>query len=121
VYDGTALQLKEEWFKANLPNDVVIGDNHFSWARDRPGFPKFYANYAVPAQSEDMEGLAVLTEEKKKYNRAIAHARARIENIFGDMKANLFPVLSRPWLESKEQQTCLVFFAAAVHNRKHAF
>ena len=121
LYDGHFVEMKKEWFLSNCPNDVFITDNHFSWARDnRDQFPKTYANYPEPAEKsvpDDMHGVTVLTAEKKRYNRAVAHCRARVESPFGTIKT-LWKVLQKPFMETKEQLDCVFYLALAVHNTK---
>jgi hypothetical protein len=94
---------------ATFPDDVFIADNHFSWARDhRDEFPKTVANF--PAQKggdvATAAGAANATKERSKYNAAVAHARARVESAFGEIK-RLWKALSEPWAEGDAQLDCL--------------
>jgi hypothetical protein len=125
IYDGHFLELKQEWFRANVPNDILVGDNHFTWGRNNPDkFPKLHANYPDPLRGmaaddivDDMSGMTELTKEKKRYNAAVAHARARVESPFGVIKT-CWACLQTPFRESREQLDCIVWLALAIHNTR---
>jgi len=124
IYDGHFLELKQDWFVANVGDDIIVGDNHFSWGRDNQDkFPKLHANFPDPllgvaADDDDvMSGMSELTKEKKRYNAAVAHARARVESPFGEIKTR-WACLQFAFRESREQLDCVVWLALAIHNAK---
>jgi hypothetical protein len=121
IYDGHFLELKKDWFVANVGDDIIVGDNHFSWGRDNPDkFPKLHSNFPDPLRGvtgDDISGMTELTKEKKRYNSAVAHARARVESPFGEIKTR-WACLQIPFREPREQLDCVVWLALAIHNAK---
>jgi hypothetical protein len=85
---------------------------------------KFLTNFVVPnkgrkrKRNEENEGenLSVLTKAQEKFNAAHKQARARVESPFGFMKTKI-DSLTKPWSESVDQLDCLVWIAAAIHNK----
>ena len=119
IFDGTWLEQHEFELIKKFPKEVIIADNHFSWGRDHqaPGWPKFYANYPEPKTNRDGGTTTVLTAEKKQYNAAIRHARARVESPFGLMKQT-WKIIAEPFKGDHDLHKNILTFIVDLHNAK---
>jgi len=119
LYDGTWLEQHCFEIKTKFPNDTIIADNHFSWGRDHveEGWPRFYANYAEYGKTKDCSSASVLVAEKKKYNRAVKHARARVESPFGNIKET-WKILGKPFRGAREHHGRILTFAIGLHSAR---
>ena len=119
-YDGHWIRDHAEWFQENVPQDTIIGDNHFEWGmKNKDLFPKTLVNLKE-GKDMDSDGDGAdeveLTKEQSSDNKKVKKIRARIESIFGEVKTR-WKALAMPFAEEPAQLDALVFFAFAVHNR----
>ena len=73
LYDGIWVQQHAFELTTKFKKDVIIADNHFSWARDHKEdvWPLFYCNYPEPKPCKNGDVESVLTTKKRKYNEAV--------------------------------------------------
>jgi hypothetical protein len=124
IYDGTWLEINKDELENTIPGAVILADSHFSKGKKLFQNIKFLTNFVVPnkgrkrKRNEENEGenLSVLTKAQEKFNAAHKQARARVESPFGFMKTKI-DSLTKPWSESVDQLDCLVWIAAAIHNK----
>jgi len=123
VYDGHWLKDHKTELNEHYKGAVMIADNHFTQGKKVFTNITFLTNYAErkkavsfnqggPAEEDTVDNL---TAERKNFNRAHSHGRARIQSPFGCM-IQKFDSLAKPWSESQNQQDYLVMIAAAVYN-----
>ena len=106
LYDGNWLQANKEWLESELEGGVIVADNHFMWGKKNLKKVRFHSNSPEQrcCQEDDNDFIENIQSSKKQsYNRAVRNARARIENLFGQM-TTLFQSLAKPWGSKEEQQ-----------------
>lgn len=113
VYDAHYVEHNKYMFEQLFRGAVIIADTHYKPKTKFRGV-KFVCPIPQPPKRKK-KNLRVLTKEQQSYNVKVHKLRARIENIFGDMK-DTFQILGKKFGEGIEQLDYLVTFAAAVHN-----
>ncbi len=103
--DNGFCQIYREELERIFKDANVVGDGHFSWARDHLTDANFFA--PVPDNEE-------ITKQTKKNNGELRVVRGSVENIFGWIKEN-FPQLDEAWQEGEEQQRHMVWLLAAIY------
>lgn len=140
VYDGTFLNLQQEWFETHLRGAGIFADQHYASASKDFSRVTFYCPFKqqphlsvreeeeqrisddededdmpmIP-EGDDVVDLQTLTKEQRSWNKAQRAMRARVEPPFGLMKPK-WKSLQVPWAEEDHDQDCVVWLAAAVHN-----
>lgn len=117
-FDGHWVDLEKEVFQ-RIPDDVIIADTHFNEGKKIKGFPRWFGPVPQPASKtrEGPERLAELTKEQQKNNAAVSHIRARIEQLFGNLKTT-WASFGQPWAEEVIQLEFAFHIAIALHNKK---
>ncbi len=103
--DNGWCQSHREELEQTFADANIVGDGHFSWARDNLTQAHFYA----PVNANE-----AVTKQAKKNNLELRKVRGPIEGIFGWMKSN-FQQMAQSWQEGEEQQRFMVFLLAAVY------
>jgi hypothetical protein len=119
THDGSFMKLERRWCERNLHKAVILGDQHFQWAKTHYTDVTFHTPIKKPSNPKGTpkERRKVLTPTQEEYNKIVRAARARVELPFSEFKTN-FKALNQPWLSSEEQMDCLVYFAAGLHNEE---
>lgn len=122
VYDGTFVEMFQEYFENNFQNGVFLADGHFSSVSRLMRNPKIIAPTPQRKKAkrrlnedEDAEGLAVITKEEEKLLVAIHEGRSRVERPYASLKGK-FEALETPWSEELVQLKYLFFYACAIYN-----
>lgn len=121
LHDGSFLVFKKHYFEKRLARAVVIGDEHYAKGTKIFERLKFQTPIRKPrgssttAKKKTSSKGKKLTDAQKRYNDEQKHLRSRVESPFGWIKEN-FTALSKPWQESDDALTSLVFFAAGCFN-----
>ena len=117
VFDGDFILLTKDWIEEKLSGVASIGDNHFKSGAKILRSHVLYAPMKKPPNTKKTtyKGLKSETKSQKIERRALKAIRSRIESPFGEIK-NKFISLSKPFGESKKQQSYVVEFAFGVHN-----
>ena len=99
------------------PNEVIIGDGHFTSAKQIFRKTRIVTNFVKSGRKKIVEGVKVgktLTEEQKKHNALVAKIRGRVESPYGYIKKK-FKILNKVFWENDIQLECVVKYALAIH------
>jgi hypothetical protein len=117
VYDGHFIETRKKWFEQKLAGAEVIADQHFRWGQKHLRQVKFHVAKPEPhkrgKRKRKDDEVNDLTEQERKYNKAVKKTRARVETAFGKMSKK-FDALNHPWYESESQLDHLVLLASGV-------
>lgn len=120
TFDGDWLKCNTEWLEENLNGSAVVADNHFMWRKKHLKKVTFHVNSAEKRCCQEDSSDSIedsISKAKRKYSRSVEEARARVENLFGQM-TTMFETLKKPWTMSDEQQNYLVATAAGIVNSR---
>ena len=107
-FDGDWLKDHKKWFEDTFDSkDRVVADNHFSFGRDHIKVPTFYVNYKSNQKRSGGQADDELPKKRVKYNDAVAHVKARVEESFSSFKR--WKLLGQPFQEDKDEHEHLVF------------
>jgi hypothetical protein len=117
VYDGHFVAIQKTWFDAHLAGVGVVGDGHFASVARELQRCQLFAPQPDGTTPDPVTGanLSRRTQEEQTRNAQIRELRARVEQVFGQMK-NLVRPLSRPWAAELKELDALATIAAGIHN-----
>ena len=83
LFDGHLIEARKRWWEKHCKGAVMLGDGHFTWARDNLRQVTFHAPYPTSKKNKKGEICSKkaipLTQKQERYNAAVKGLRARVE------------------------------------------